>query len=68
MMTLGCLRVCAPLCSVEDWLGNELGHLNPGEEEHAVPKPGWSNRDDRPAFEDRIGLSMLHAFAFYYTN
>jgi hypothetical protein len=38
--------------SVEDWLGCELG--------------GWAPHDDRPSLHNRLGLTMLHAFAHYY--
>lgn len=69
-------------CSVEDWLGKELGHTevvmrSPGQldsngqtvthnQEEKVTRPGWHEDDDRPKLQDRLGLTMLHAFAHYY--
>jgi hypothetical protein len=37
-----------------------------GQEVVKVTRPGWHADDDRPQLKDRLGLTMLHAFAHYY--
>ncbi len=46
--------------AIEDWLGCEVGHDDKG-----THVPGWANVDDRPQLQDKLGLTLLHAFDYY---